>query len=169
METGAEKGSYRGPAGVLRDVTERYEDDAIILVAEAARYMAGNLTQLFSDWQRSGADALIACHPDGDPTGIMLFRRGTLELVHAEGFIDIKEQWLPKLLRTGLTVWTSETRDFQPYPLRTREQFLAASRIASGVHLVGREQGLFAESDRVLGPPQTDRTRRGPFSRGCIR
>lgn len=146
--TQEEPGSYRGPAGVLRDVTDRYHDDDVLLVAEAARYIAGGLSQFINDWARIRPDVLIARHPGGKPAGIMLVRRGSLELVPNEGFMDVKEQWLPKVVRAGLKVWTSETRDFQPYPLRTREQFLEASAVAAGV------ASTEANAHAVLGPPR---------------
>lgn len=146
--TQEEPGSFRGPAGVLRDIAEHYDDDDILLVAEAARFIAGGLGQFLADFARLTPDVLIACHPGGEPAGIMLIRRGSLELVPNEGFMDIKEQWLPKVVRAGLDVWTSETRDFRPYPLRTREQFLEASAVAAGIGC-SRTRG-----DTVLGPPR---------------
>ncbi|MEO1510672.1 MAG: hypothetical protein AAFU70_01240 [Planctomycetota bacterium] len=146
--TQEEPGSFRGPGGVLRDVTESYGDDDILLVAEAARYIAGGLCQFIADWARLRPDILMACHPGGEPAGLMLVRRGSLELVPSEGFMDVKEQWLPKVVRAGLKVWTSETRDFQPYPLRTREQFLRASAVAAGL------TANAAEPPSVLGPPR---------------
>ncbi len=146
--TQEEPGSYRGPAGVLRDVAQEYDDDDVLLVAEAARFIAGGLGQFLGDWSRLRPDVLIACHPGGEPAGIMLVRRGSLELVPNEGFMDVKEQWLPKVVRAGLKVWTSETRDFRPYPLRTREQFLDASAVAAGI---GCSE---TRGDGVLGPPR---------------
>ncbi|MGP1271835.1 MAG: hypothetical protein ACTS22_00730 [Phycisphaerales bacterium] len=148
VRTQGEAGKFRGPAGVLRDVTESYDENAVVLVGEAARYIAGSLDQFLADWQRSACDVLVACHSDGDPTGLLLLRRGALELVPQEGFMDLKEQWLPKLLRAGLKIWTSETRDFQPYPLRNREQFLRASAFAAGAPLEGIDRAS------VLGPPK---------------
>ncbi|MEL6796738.1 MAG: hypothetical protein AAFO89_07920 [Planctomycetota bacterium] len=145
--TQEEPGSYRGPGGVLRDVTQGYNENDILLVAEAARYIAGGLTQFLADWARTKPDVLIARHPGGEPAGIMLVRHGSLELVPDEGFMDVKEQWLPKVVRAGLKVWTSETRDYCPYPLRTREQFLRASAIAAGLPQTG-------QPDPVLGPPR---------------
>lgn len=149
--TQEEPGSFRGPAGVLRDVTESYRDDDVLLVAEAARYIAGGLSQFISDWARLRPDVLIACHPGGEPSGLMLVRRGSLELVPNEGFMDIKEQWLPKVMRAGLKVWTSETRDFQPYLLRTREQLLAASAVAAGIAAITSGPAPILGPPRVLG------------------
>lgn len=146
--TQEEPGSFRGPAGVLRDVTDHFRDEDLLLVAEAARYIAGGLTQFLADWKRHKPDVLVACHPGGAPAGVMLMRRGSLELVPSEGFMDLKEQWLPKVVRAGLKVWTSETRDFQPYPLRTREQFLEASAVAAGIGQVP------ASRRGILGPPR---------------
>lgn len=149
VQTLQDPGALRGPAGALHDVTVGFGPDDLIMVAEAARYIAGSLDQFFMDWARHQPDVLIACHPDGTPTGVMLVRRGTLELVQPKGFIDLKEQWLEKVVKAGLRVWTSETRDFQPHLLRTREQFLAASAVASGRGVPS------AEASSVLGPPRT--------------
>ncbi len=146
--TQEEPGSFRGPAGVLRDITGRYGDDDVLLVAEAARYIAGSLQQFINDWARIRPDVLIACQPGGEPAGLMLVRRGSLELVPNEGYMDVKEQWLPKVVRAGLEVWTSETRDYRPYSLRTREQFLGASAVAAGA------TASAVEPASVLGPPR---------------
>lgn len=147
VRTIAEPDAYRGPAGVLRDVTRKDEPDSIILFAEAARYIAGSLTQLLRDWSASEPDILIAQAPDGTPAGIMLMRASALGTVPEAGYMDIKEQWIPRCIAEGMVVRASTTtRHFMPFPLRTREQFLSASAVA-----VGRSCPIH-ESPPVLGP-----------------
>jgi len=146
IQTMTEPDSYRGPAGVLRDVVRKDPPDSTILVAEAARYIAGGLEHLYEDWMRLKPDVLVAKHPDGSPAGLMILRASALELVQDSGFMDIKEQWLPKCVEAGLEVWTSETRHFRPYPLRTLEQYLSASAASVGFSCPIEETGP------VLGP-----------------
>ncbi|GAB5496860.1 MAG: hypothetical protein Phyf2KO_19400 [Phycisphaerales bacterium] len=132
VRTIAEPDEFRGPAGVLRDVTQNDSPDSIILVAEAARYIAGTINQLFADWSEHEPDVLVARSPDGTPAGITLMRASALGLVPDTGFMDVKEQWLPRCIEEGLDIRTSTTRNFMPFPLRTLEQFLVASSVASG-------------------------------------
>lgn len=132
VRTMAEPDEFRGPAGVLRDVTKNDNPDSVILVAEAARYIAGTLTQLLTDWRNRQPDILVATTPGGTPAGITLLKVSALELVPDTGFMDVKEQWLPRCAESGLKVWTSSSRSYMPYPLRTLEQFLTASAVASG-------------------------------------
>lgn len=146
IRTMAEPDDFRGPAGVLRDVTRKDDPESTILVAEAARYIAGSLTPLFRDWAESEADILIARSPEGKPAGIMLIRTKALEIVPEAGYMDIKEQWLPRCIERGFRVRTSTTRQFMPFPLRSREQFLSASAVAVG------QSCPILDSPPVLGP-----------------
>jgi len=132
VRTFAEPDEFRGPAGVLRDITKNDPPDSVILVAEAARYIAGTLSQLIEDWTEHQPDVLVAKTPDGTPAGIMLMKASALKLVPDTGFMDVKEQWLPLCIEDGMKIWTSSTRNFMPFPLRSLDQFLAASAIASG-------------------------------------
>jgi hypothetical protein len=132
VRTLAEPDEFRGPAGVLRDITKNDPPDSVILVAEAARYIAGTLSQLLQDWSVHKPDVLVACTPDGAPAGITLVKSSALNLVPDTGFMDIKEQWLPRCIESGMKIWTSSTRNFMPFPLRTLDQFLAASAVAAG-------------------------------------
>ena len=137
VRTMIEPDEFRGPAGVLRDVTRKNDPDSIILVAEAARYIAGSLVHLVQDWNEFEPDILISRSPDGAPAGIMLIRCSALENVPDAGYMDIKE---------GLNVRTSTTLNFMPFPLRTREQFLSASAVAVG------QSCPINDSPPVLGP-----------------
>ena len=146
VRTIAEPDEFRGPAGVLRDVTRKDDPDSLILVAEGARYIAGSLVHLMQDWNLYEPDILISCSPDGSPAGIMLMRCSALANVPDAGYMDIKEQWLPRCIAEGLNVRTSATLNFMPFPLRTREQFLSASSVAVG------QSCPINDSPPVLGP-----------------
>lgn len=146
VRTTAEPDEFRGPAGVLRDVTKKDDENAVILFAEAARYIAGSLTQLLRDWSEHEPDILIARASDGSPAGIMLMRASSLRIVPEAGYMDIKEQWIPRCIKEGMRVRTSTTRNFMPLSLRTREQFLSASAVAAG------QSCPIHDSPPVLGP-----------------
>lgn len=146
VRTIAEPDEFRGPAGVLRDVTKKDDSESVILFAEAARYIAGSLSQLLADWTQYEPDILIAKAPDGTPAGIMLMRVSALRIVPEAGYMDIKEQWIPRCIKEGMTVRTSTARTFMPFALRTREQFLSASAVAVG------QSCPIHDSPPVLGP-----------------
>jgi hypothetical protein len=148
---------FRGPAGAVKDACADYPHDSIVLVVEAARYIAGNLSPMVAEHIERNADITVGCNPDNSPAGVFLVRCKTLELVPPIGFMDLKEQWLGKVVEAGLNVRVHRLRGFASYELRTREDFLAAARAAggllnatfpasSGVHQIGNS----AYTDRSL-------------------
>jgi hypothetical protein len=148
---------FRGPAGAVKDACGDYSPDSMVLVAEAARYVAGNLSPMLADHLKNKADITVGCNPDNSPAGVFLIRCQTLALVPPIGFMDLKEQWLGKAVETGLKVRVHRLPGFTSYELRTRTDFLAAARAAGG--LVGAtlpaspdvdEKGNSAPKDHAL-------------------
>jgi len=124
---------FRGPAGAVKDACGDYSPDSMVLVAEAARYVAGGLSPMLAGHHESGADITVGCNPDNSPAGVFLISCKTLALVPHIGFMDLKEQWLGKAVETGLNVRVHRLRGFTSYELRTREDFLRAARAAGGL------------------------------------
>ncbi|TVQ30754.1 MAG: hypothetical protein EA376_11925 [Phycisphaeraceae bacterium] len=128
-----EKRQYRGPAGALRDACETYAEADVILVADAARCLLGDLRPMLNDHLQRGADVTVASNQDGTPAGLYLVRCGALALAPKSGFMDFKEQFLSKAMREGMTILAHRLGERSSLPLRTRGQFLAASARLAGV------------------------------------
>ena len=124
-------GAYRGPAGALRDA-QREIGAGELIVVEGARLVEANLENLLDAHRRSGAAVTVARDGYGSPAGVYIVRAEALDLVPPRGFMDLKEQWLNKLLSEGHRV---EVRDLagRSYLLKTREDFLRAARELAGV------------------------------------
>jgi hypothetical protein len=88
---------YRGSGGVLRDISQGYEDSDYLLVANATQIIVDNLLSVTTALIARGADIAMVSHSDGSPGGFMLARCGALRDIPASGFVDMKEQALPAL------------------------------------------------------------------------
>jgi hypothetical protein len=118
---------YRGTAGVLRDVCDGFGDDEHILVGNASQCPdEGLLQQLVAESDPADGVTLGAA-ADGAPSGLMLVRCGALRHVPSVGYIDLKEQALPRIAATfGVRVVQSQG-GVAP-PIRSLESYLDAVR-----------------------------------------
>ncbi len=130
VEIEKERGRFRGPAGVVRDVCETIGPDLSVLIADSARCFRGDLGGMAAEHARRGADITVACDEQGAPAGLYLVRRGVLDLVPRSGFMDLKEQLLDRAVKAGLGVWVHRLAPGASTPLRTRGQFIAAAEAA---------------------------------------
>jgi hypothetical protein len=87
--------SYRGTGGLLRDLAEAYDDDAYLLVANAAQILLQPLPELAWTMAATGGDICAVSHLNGTPSGLLLVRCRCLRSIPEIGFIDLKEQALP--------------------------------------------------------------------------
>ena len=85
---------YRGTGGVLRDLTAEYDDDDLILVANAAQVLLEPLPIIAAELYGKKADVAVVAHEDGTPSGLMLIRCKALRQIAATGFVDMKGQAL---------------------------------------------------------------------------
>lgn len=121
-----EPDAFRGPGGVVRDVAQGL-GEGTVLVLEGARYLDASLVPLMQQHRQANAMATIAMNPDGSPAGVYAIEREAIELVPARGFMDLKEQWLPKIQRAG-RVEVVQFDGCGAMPLQSRWDFLAAAR-----------------------------------------
>ncbi len=91
---------FRGTGGVLRDVTRIYGADDYVLVANGAQVLVQPLDELAAALASLAGDVAVVSHRDGTPSGLMLVRCGVLEQVSTVGFLDMKEQVLPRIAQT---------------------------------------------------------------------
>ncbi|MBT8485800.1 MAG: glycosyltransferase [Phycisphaerales bacterium] len=121
--------AVRGPAGVARDACIGYAPETHVMIAAAARFATSSLAPLLREHAAGGQDVTIAANGDGSPAGIYLVRCAMLqEVVAPVGFMDLKEQWLPAVIRVGGRVAVHHLSGRGALPLRTRAQFLEAAR-----------------------------------------
>lgn len=125
--------SLRGPAGIVRDLCVDYSRDSHVLIVEAARYLCVPLNRMIWEHFERGADVTIASCEDDSPAGVYLLRCGTLDLVPSVGFMDLKEQWLRRVLDAAQKVNVHELIGHGSLPLWTRRQFLTAAQAANNV------------------------------------
>jgi hypothetical protein len=140
---------FRGPAGATKDACQSYLPESQILVAEAGRYLAGDLIPIVSEHLGRSADITIVTNPDNSPAGIFLLRQRTLDLVPRIGFNDLKEQWLGKAVDASYNVRVHRLSRSRSYGLRTREEFLEAARAAGGITsaIPSRADGVSGQVD----------------------
>ena len=118
---------FRGTAGVLRDLAQDYEDDDMLLVANGAQIMLDPLDAVLEAMVRTRADVSVVSHDDGTPSGMMLVRCGVLDPIPQIGFIDMKEQALPKIAEQHL-VTVVKRRYAVGLPIRGLADYVLALR-----------------------------------------
>jgi hypothetical protein len=131
--------ALRGTAGVLRDITVDYADDAYVLVMSAAQILFEPLNDVIAAMVRGAPDVSFFVHEDGTPTGVALLRCRCLRCLPEIGFVDFKEQALPKIA-SAHCVNALRTDRIIAAPIRTAEQYIRALRMFHQ-----------AESDRAGG------------------
>ncbi|MGE3109770.1 MAG: hypothetical protein AB7G11_06630 [Phycisphaerales bacterium] len=121
-----ESKEYRGPAGAAKDACERYAPSSTIILVEGARCLTCSLTGLVRAHAESGAVVTVGCNADRSPAGVYAIRRSALDLVPRGGFMDLKEQWLSRVVASGDEVRVCEFAGGRGMALRTLEQYLLA-------------------------------------------
>ena len=123
-----DQSEYRGTGGVLRDLAERYDDDDLILVANAAQILLDPLVSLANTLDSRHGDVGVISHRDGTPSGIMLVSCKTLRLVPGTGFVDMKEQAMP-LIAGRYAVEVCHRRRPTGLPIRSVQDYVQAMRL----------------------------------------
>jgi N-acetylglucosaminyldiphosphoundecaprenol N-acetyl-beta-D-mannosaminyltransferase len=122
-----DQSEYRGTGGVLRDLALKYEDNDLILVANAAQILLDPLVSLATTLDQRRGDIGIISHRDGTPSGIMLVSVKTLRLIPETGFIDMKEQAMP-LIAQNYAVEVLHRRRPTGLPIRSVNDYINAMR-----------------------------------------
>jgi N-acetylglucosaminyldiphosphoundecaprenol N-acetyl-beta-D-mannosaminyltransferase len=122
-----DQSEYRGTGGVLRDLALKYDDNDLILVANAAQILLDPLVALTTTLDQRHGDMAIISHRDGTPSGIMLVSVKTLRLIPETGFIDLKEQAMP-LIAQNFAVEVLHRRRPTGLPIRSVNDYINAMR-----------------------------------------
>ncbi len=118
---------FRGTGGVLADLSQDYDDDDFLLVANAAQILLDPLAAIVRTLDQKRGDVGLVSHIDGTPSGIMLLRVKALRSISPVGFVDMKEQAMQKIARE-YDVAVLHRRRATGVPIRTRQDYILALR-----------------------------------------
>jgi mannose-1-phosphate guanylyltransferase len=90
---------FRGTGGVLADLASGMDPADYLLVVNGRQILLEKLADLAQELARPGADAAVIGHQDGTPSGAMIVRAGAMSVIPGDGFVDMKEQALPRIAR----------------------------------------------------------------------
>lgn len=117
----------RGTAGVLRDISEGFAPDDVMLIGNAFQLVFEPLTSTVAAMAGAGGDVTLLTGADSEPLGLKLVRRAALDPVKSKGFVDFKEQAIPQIAaRFGVRV--ASLPGARSMTLRTLGGYLAAVR-----------------------------------------
>lgn len=119
---------FRGTGGVLHDLASDYQDEDLLLVANAAQVLLDPLATIAESLARVGGDVSVVAHEDGTPSGMMLLKCKTLRQLPARGFVDMKEQGLP-LIASKYEVRVLRRRRPTGLPVRSLSDYISALRL----------------------------------------
>jgi mannose-1-phosphate guanylyltransferase len=92
-----DRGRFRGTAGVLRDLCDRFGEADHVLVGTASQCPDAGVLERFIASADPSDGVTLGVTSDGAPNGLMLVRCGALAPIPAVGYIDLKEQALPRI------------------------------------------------------------------------
>jgi hypothetical protein len=118
----------RGTGGILRDCAASYGPDDLILVANGGQILIEPLEELAQELLAARADVALIAHEDATPGGMFLVTCSTLEGIRSVGFMDFKEQVLPRLVKEGRRIAVVKHRRTTGQPVRTLDGYLAGIR-----------------------------------------
>jgi hypothetical protein len=140
---------YRGTGGVLRDMTEDYDDNDLIVMANGFQLLTEPLPSLTADLLAAGADVALIDASERAPVSLMLIARRALRQVSPIGYVDLKEQALPRLT-DQCDVAVVRREGGAGLPLRTRSDYITALRRHNGRGVdAGDAMSAFAEDWRT--------------------
>lgn len=127
---------FRGTGGLLRDLVVSYAPDDLLLVANAAQILIEPLANLTASLFQAGGSVSFLGHRDGTPCGLFLVKCEALASIRDVGFLDFKEQVLPKLGATGHRVQHVIRDSATALPIRAIDGYLsglkAIARLRTG-------------------------------------
>lgn len=119
--------AFRGTGGLVSDVAKEYDDDAYLIVANAAQVLLSPLPRLIEALAQKHADVTLLCDKDNRPSGITLIRCGVLRDIAHVGFVDLNEQALP-MIAEDHSVKVCRYEQPAGMAIRTRQDYLNAIR-----------------------------------------
>jgi len=100
---------FRGTGGVLRDLSLDYNDDDLLLVANANHLGTEPLALLVEHLLAGTGDVRMLAAANQEPSGLMMMRCECLRQIATAGYVDLKEQALPAIAdRYSVRVFTAK-------------------------------------------------------------
>jgi hypothetical protein len=122
-----DRGAFRGTGGVLRDACGDYADGSLVLVANANQVLIEPLAEKSCALASAGGDIAVMAHDDGAPVGLMLVSVAAVRAIRSVGYVDFKEQALPRLA-SRFDVRVVRSPSATAAPIRTLDAYLRALR-----------------------------------------
>ncbi len=122
----AEPKAWRGPGGILRDVTDDLDGNDAVIIVEALRLPPPTLRPLVDAFTEA-FDGVVGLVGRDQPGGVYVFRQRVLQQASAIGYCDLKEQLVPAMSRGGAKITTAPLGEVA-YTIRDRAEYLAAVR-----------------------------------------
>lgn len=119
--------SFRGTAGVLRDVASAYQDHDNLLAIAGGQIPLVPLDRVFATMADARGDLTLLANPDQSPAEVLLFSARTMRAVSTRGYVDLKEQALPRIARDHRVMVARLPRPAAA-PIRSRREYLTALR-----------------------------------------
>lgn len=94
-----DRSSYRGTGGLLADIGADYADDDLILVGNAHQVLLDPLWAIAAALDHKTGDFNLISHRDGTASGLMLLACKAVRSIAKAGYVDLKEQALPKIAK----------------------------------------------------------------------
>ncbi len=127
VEIQTDAAEYRGTAGVLKDLSQAYDDDGLILVVNGPQVLLDPLADVAVALARRRSDVSLVSHEDGTPCGLMLVRCGELREIADVGFVDMKEQALPQIAKHSAVAVIQQASPTS-LPIRGLSEYITALR-----------------------------------------
>ncbi|MEE8153581.1 MAG: NDP-sugar synthase [Phycisphaerales bacterium] len=122
----AEPKAWRGPGGIVRDVTADLDGADAVIIIEALRLPPPTLRPLVDAFTKTFDGVVGLVGPD-QPAGIYVFRQRVVQQASAIGYCDLKEQLIPAVSQGGAKIRTAPLAEIA-YTIRDRAEYLAAVR-----------------------------------------
>ncbi len=147
----AEPASWRGPGGLVRDLSRDLPQQGIVVAIEAHCLPPPSLEPLLQalDDQTDGA---VGAGANAEPAGMYAFDRSVITKIPPLGYFDLKEQLLPALSRDGGRVRLVQITE-RVIRVRDRSGYLQAVRMSLGAgdRIRRSENATVSTSARIVG------------------
>jgi hypothetical protein len=128
IRTIAEPSSWRGTIGLVRDVTEDLRADDVVIVIEAHCLPPDSVRPVIDRLQPSRAGVVGISGLD-QPSGVYSLRMDAVRVTPRNGYMDFKEQFLPRLNENGMRLTTARLSD-RLLRMWDRASYLEAVRVS---------------------------------------
>lgn len=118
--------AWRGPGGILRDITDDLDPNDAVVVVEALRLPPSTLSPLVAAFTDQ-CDGVVGLVGEDQPAGVYVFCQHTLQRAAAIGYCDLKEQLIPALSQDGAKITTAPLGEAS-CAIRDRGEYLEAVR-----------------------------------------